>query len=837
MNEGGRVRKGTRLAIVAVVLVLATQLNASSEAIRVEVGTPTLWTLEQAHYQLARQRQKNAGLETLWPSPERLDPNALHGSRLDQLRTLFSASVGFDSAAGATNSALLQRQDADVARRQFLIMQVDTLRSRSLQLTEQIAEITRANGTLDVERDADLIRSNTAEINALAAVRTEVNSQLAATEKELAATPATLGTLQRPQLPEASAALPDSALKSLIESKELLTRDPKLHASTVLDNFIQMQYELIVKQLALLRDDIGADNRLIFVELPVSIYTSDARQAENSVVRSEYSISNLSVCRSLAAYINELQVPSADQAAARLSKQALPDDYKAALSSCFPEVALALSKESANVLNSAPISRAYIESVGRQRPETAAAKLPEILERQSVSSASTAARVVDLIPRQSALNVNDVHDRVSGIRLAGLFTWLTGFGAKSSYERQREKFEQFVHQEIFASGHGKGTHRFGWTFGPNPGQKRIAPGVRNTFAALVVPRTAVGVELTMTACSYERKELPPTTCGVSQKTSLKIPTDQEGFFIRQLWYSTVPVGRVATVFVYGPHFSPQLAVLVNGVPLKQKLDLANDFTLTAPSAVPHGIQGDFEYVNQGLVVLRFSMGPDFSGTPRIALVTPQKAAEINRFELEINGVPGQQLANCGKPGSCLPMFNSLALRELRVIRVAPKAGDASKAEIRAHLLGSGFRRGDRIEVNGQSATLNSQSDTPAFHDITFDAPTADEWTVTLTQDAEIVRLPVRNPLVIQKKEGKATFVDAANGDPEKALVALSGGPFDASLDKVFVNTAEVKDALFSTSEISFTVADPPSTFAVSVRRAGSTSGVTWTFTKPPKKTN
>ena len=830
-------RKGTRLAIVAVLTVLATQLNADSEAIRVEVGTPTLWTLEQAHYQLARQRQNNTNLQTLSPSAERLDPNALHGSRLDQLRTLFSASAGFDATAGATNASILQRHDADVARRQFLIGQVDTFRSRSLQLTEEVAEITRAIGQLDAQRDADLIRSRTAEINALTAVRTEVNAQLAANEKELAATAATLGTLQRPQLPEQSVALPESALKSLIESKELLTRDPKLHASTVLDNFIQMQYELIVKQLALLRDDIGAENRLVFVELPVSIYTSDTRRAENSVVRSDYSISSLSVCRPLAAYLKELQVPSAAQAAAHLSKQTLFDDYKAALSSCFPDVALALSKESANVLNSAPISRAYIESIGTQRPEAAAAKLPEILERQSVGSAGTAARVVDLIPRQSALNVNDVHDRVSGIRLAGLFTWLTGFGAKSSYERQREKFEQFVHQEIFASGHGKGTHRFGWTFGPNPGQKRIAPGVRNTFAALVVPRNAVGVDLSMTACAYERKELPPATCGKPQPTSLKIPTDQEGFFIRQLWYTTVPVGRVATVFVYGPHFSPQLTVLINGVPLKQKLDLANDFTLTPASTAPQGIQGDFEYVNQGLIVLRFSMGPDFSGTPRIALVTPQKAAEINRFELEINGRPRQQLADCGKPGLCPPIFNSLALRELRVIRAAPKGGDVSKTEVRAHLLGSGFSRGDRVEVNGQSVMLNSQSDTPAFHDITFDAPTADEWTITLTQDAETVRLPVRNPLVIQKKDGKATFVEAAGGEPAKAHVTLSGGPFDASLDKVFVNAAEVKDALFSTNEVSFTVADPPSTFAVSVRRAGSTSGLTWTFTKPPKKTN
>jgi hypothetical protein len=855
--------RAKRGVLIGGVICLAATVAADPEHIRIEVGQPTLWTLEQAHYQLARQRQKNAGLETQWPSADKLDANAIHGSRLDQLRTLFSASVGFDAVAGATNTAVLERHETDTARRALLTGRLDELRDRSLQLTEQVSVKTLEVAALHPERDADLIRQRRAEIEAINVVKAEVNTQIASTDKELAATAATLGVLAKPEGPTPVTTLPDTAIKSIIDSKEILTRDPKLHASTVLDNFIQMQYELIVKQLALLRDDVGAENRLVFVELPVSIYTADSSKAEGLIVRTEYRIAGLRACRSLDAYLgdqafNKLVPDSESQgiprAAAAIINRPPSEEYKAALSTCFPDLAAAIedaSKQTIQVLDRAPLSLAYIA----ETPQEAA--FPEVLEymkveppqpeadsRTATGATPAAARttparrinphVVDLIPRQSALNVNDVHDRISGIRLGAALTWLTGLGAKSSYERQREKFEQFVHQDVFAAGHGKGTQSFGWTFGPNPGQKRLAPGVRNTFAALVIPRRAVGIDLTMQACSYERKTLPPVECGRSTAVSLKVPADQEGFFVREVRYSTAPVGQMATVFLYGPHFSPQITVLVNGVPLFRKIDLARDFALSASTTVPQGIQGDFEYVNQGLVVLRFAMGPDFAGTPKIALVTPQKAAEINRFNLQVNGKPFK-LDDCGRTAAaCAPMFSSLTLRELRIVSVRANAADPTKTDVRAHLLGTGFTQGDSVTVNGNPATINMPADAPPFHDISFDAPTADDWTVTLAQGSARVRLALKNPLAFKKGSSTALFVDASGGQPPKAIVTLAGGPFDAAVDKVFIGATEIKEVLFSTGEISFEVRSPADSFAVSVRRAGSRTGATWTIAKPAK---
>jgi hypothetical protein len=48
----------------------------------------------------------------------------------------------------------------------------------------------------------------------------------------------------------------------------------------VLDNHIQMQYELIAKQLTLLRDEVGPGERLVFLELPHSIYTTPGKAEE-----------------------------------------------------------------------------------------------------------------------------------------------------------------------------------------------------------------------------------------------------------------------------------------------------------------------------------------------------------------------------------------------------------------------------------------------------------------------------------------------------------------------------------------------------------------------------
>src|SRR6185295_6819757 len=90
----------------------------------------------------------------------------------------------------------------------------------------------------------------------------------------------------------------------------------------------------------------------------------------------------------------------------------------------------------------------------------------------------------------------------------GVMKLLVGLGVKVNYQRQRELYEQYLQQEVFASGFGKGSNAFGWTFGALPGTDRVAPGVRTTYAVLAVPRAASALRIEATGVAYHRKSAP-----------------------------------------------------------------------------------------------------------------------------------------------------------------------------------------------------------------------------------------------------------------------------------------------------------------------------------------
>jgi tetratricopeptide (TPR) repeat protein len=70
-------------------------------------------------------------------------------------------------------------------------------------------------------------------------------------------------------------------------------------------------------------------------------------------------------------------------------------------------------------------------------------------------------RTVDIIPRQSSLNINDVQETVKATGILAAFKFLFGFAGQVNYQRQREQYEQYLHQELYASGFGKGNRDFG----------------------------------------------------------------------------------------------------------------------------------------------------------------------------------------------------------------------------------------------------------------------------------------------------------------------------------------------------------------------------------------
>lgn len=97
-------------------------------------------------------------------------------------------------------------------------------------------------------------------------------------------------------------------------------------------------------------------------------------------------------------------------------------------------------------------------------------------------------RTIDIIPRQNTINVQDTKQTVSRTGIFAALSFLFGFAGKFTYERQREQAQQFVNQELFTSGFGKGEKDFGWSFFPFAGTKQLTSGVRTTFAVAIISR-------------------------------------------------------------------------------------------------------------------------------------------------------------------------------------------------------------------------------------------------------------------------------------------------------------------------------------------------------------
>ena len=245
----------------------------------VSFGQPNIWSLEQAHYLLSRMHQEN--LELRARSLGDLDPNETNATRIQILKQLFEVGAEFDQSIGVNNQRILRNNEFNDSRRQQLITQRDSLKANALERSIEVSnlEIERARMNTDPSATEAAKAAKDTEVNKKKDALAAVNQQVTSLDSEIAATAPPNGTLTSPTpsaTPFNSSRLP-SGLFNTDELKKLLTdekNDPKLNATTKLDNYVQMQYEIIAKQLTLLRDEVGPGERLVFLELPESIYST-----------------------------------------------------------------------------------------------------------------------------------------------------------------------------------------------------------------------------------------------------------------------------------------------------------------------------------------------------------------------------------------------------------------------------------------------------------------------------------------------------------------------------------------------------------------------------------
>ena len=667
-------------------------------------------------------------------------------------------------------------------------------------------------------------------------------------------------------IPSPSNQLSNSVIEKFLQNPEfvkMLFSNPKLNATTQLDNHIQLQYEIIAKQLTLLRDEVGPDERIVFLELPQSVYASSGN-ADNKVVRSYWEVEGYGVLDKE----NYIKKESAKIQNKITDLNKIKDNKPKRNPTELDELDELWERTLENDIQN---------NITRLK-QTGSRPLKEIMEETSAAvknsdkkSGSTeyvsvnpySLKAIELIPRQSAINVTDVQEKVKSTFLSGALSFLFGLGIRGQYERQSDLFEQYLHQELYSAGFGKDSNLFGWTFGPVPGTKRVAPGMRVTYAVLKVPKEAESVVINARGCYFPRNDYEPPN-GISESSSntkwwsegkrecfnkqqfiLPVPNGggTAGFWLTGVDYTPVETkgGRVVAS-IYGQNFTSQVGVLINGVPLQQVVELTRKLTDTTlvQARCQNIICGEYEVIDSNEITMVFIMPEDYKGTPNISVIGPGRSVglnDLNRIKIRANGQKfnftghtdntncqektpnGLQRTPCNlKSGEVPFMFgarnkNELAIGDLKILGVGG-------GYVTALLSGTKLSDSDEIYVNGSQVNrLAPKSET--FCKVEFPLPTNDSVTIVIKNgvksDVKTFTLPLSSST--QFRITKVTPL-SYDKDKQEMFVRIEGnGLANISLIKVNNDLPHKDSAIIpvSPSEVLVKITQPATVLRITLR--------------------
>ena len=216
----------------------------------------------------------------------------------------------------------------------------------------------------------------------------------------------------------------DSAFKDV--TKKLIDRfneAPKLNASLRLDNFLQMQYEIIAKQLTLLRDEVGPGERIIFLEMPQTVNASYDK-ANKKWAQSWWKILGYTAPKEQEPNTEETSVKRLELAGNKAGDEKEPLTMKKVVRS-----ALDAFGTDGRGGNSDRVAFVSLEPSGG-----------------TIKVQDRSVRTIELIPRQSSLNVNDVEPPARSGALTAIAKTLFGVGARLNYQRQRETYRSLYNK-------------------------------------------------------------------------------------------------------------------------------------------------------------------------------------------------------------------------------------------------------------------------------------------------------------------------------------------------------------------------------------------------------
>lgn len=943
----------TIVLITAIIFgAFGTPAFSQEKPIIISVGQPNIWSLEQAHYLLARMHRQNLDLQTA-PLGS-IDPNETNAQRVEIVKMLISAGFSFDEAVGLNNKMLKNDKTFNAQRRQQLLSQRTELLGRRAKISAEITDLKIAKAKTNDEEEKKRLQE---QIDAKTEEKGVVDNELEVVDKELEGLKSTTGDFESTgtDLKGFDPSLqPSSDLSGLLPKS---ARSPSIAASQRLENYVGMQYEIIAKQLTLLRDEVGPGERLVFLELPQSINLSQD-QEKNKYYQALRGIAGMSTNDSadnkmaqvwwrIAGYtridkdelfkaeikkiegeINKLQgilkerhVDSFKvenlgifggkrvelearrvllcEEQTRLQKQLEDAKTKADKEACerievdlellksairettaalqsIKEQPLKLEKEDAKLVQSLATLYSKYEKLkmqadrekikdqqdtidrmwqgGAEKTSAVVSKTIDLLSKDSKNPIfpkaddgnriqvkgeteytvrdeegrefvsvsadyrnqspgvgllrNRSVRIIDVIPRQNAVNVDTTKESVKATGIVGAFSFLFGFGGNVRYQRQKETFDEFLNQELYTSGFGKGDTDFGWSFFPFNNSKQLAPGLRTTYAVAIVPDNAETLVLKAQGCYFPRREKQPRnydattnwrtgreSAGCLEREQIfviPIPggsSNGSDFYVTGIRYSPGRAnGERIVASIYGQNISPQIGVTVDGVALTQAVGLAQTGVESivsdkvAENCTNQFPCGRFERISSEQIVISFRVPDGFKpGTPRITLIAPGKAIEINNLNLSVNGRDDVKLDESdfmfGKRPGEVP-------RLITDFRVAP---DPATPFTTIGVLTGKFADGDAFYVNGILATIDGVTcKTANLCILKFPNQQTDLLTVTVAPPADkkedAISKSFVNPVQLRITNASiANFTKATATTPAVLTVIIDGSGFSDAI--------------------------------------------------------
>ena len=840
-------------------LVVPSQAQKTLDrVIIVNADQPNVWTLEQAHYLLAQMHRRNLDLRA--KSLEDLDPNEINGLRFEVMRMLIEFGATFNQGDLKSNQMFQQNQEFNTQQRASLTTERDRLRRESLTLSGEIDEL--ENKKADAESEEEKARLDariTSKQNRLTRVDKEIENvnadlkNLNVSAGELKPTTAS-PDFNPEKLPKS--VFDEAFQKAAADQIQKFNEAPKLNAALRLDNFLQLQYEIIAKQLSLLRDEVGPGERLLFLEMPQTINVAH-HEANKKWAQSWWRIAGYTKRERTLARSSSVSSPSPSPSERTRTQQPIKT---------YDAVTSMISGTTYSGAN-ADYSEVFVDL----EKATSTSALGSFLRERGAVLSNPLVRTVELIPRQSSLNVNDMNLQVRAGAFTFVLSTLFGFGSQLRVQRQREQFTQFVQQELYSSAFGKGSREFGWTFTPMPGTERLQSGVRTTYAIVIVPDDATSIVLEANGCYFPRSAYQPRNftetkdqdwnvpnrtsrnCGGQQTKAFIVPiptASAEGtndFWVKRIDYQPVGKGKQIVVLISGQNFSSQIGVLINGIPLRHSIGLAqplirDDSTAsreTEKEFKDSEIQGRIERVDTNKVVFTFKMPPEFEGTPTITLVTPGKAINLNWLtNISINEdrepatLASQTTNACATPDAdhCVRLAKPMFFSDFNIDRV--EAFRNSDGQMNLLITGAGFRSAPTVLVNSHPQAGAVTLSPTLIRVPNVQVPLDDNLQVTVVAgDKTINAAAIANPL--QLKIDKATVVSYEEAGKRKRgvlVVRIEGKGFSRDL---LASPGKVRLRVTSSSEALLTIFNPNQNETVTLRDRVTNTSVSTVIGRKP----